>query len=103
MVIKFNKKLIILMDIILFSVLFGLISLVLYSMDFKLIILFGLSFGLILDLCILIFIIYSLKSEQKWIIIIDFNHYYEGIPELILFIVIIGFEFLAIIITFIIM
>jgi len=97
-----NKKLMILMDIILFSTIFGSIFLILYSLDLKIIILVGLSFGLVLDLCILGFIIDSLRSEHKWIVILDFNRYYEGIPELILFIIITGFEFLAIIIAFVI-
>lgn len=70
--------------------------------DLKSIILFSLSFGFASDLYFLRVIIFSLKSKDKWNVILDFNYYHEGIFELIFFTIITVIEFLAIIIAFII-
>ena len=87
--------------LIVFSIIFGIIFTITCLIDLKSIILFSLSFGLASDLYFLKMIRESLKSKDKWTVILDFNYYHEGFFELIFFTVIIGIEFLAIIIAFI--
>lgn len=75
--------------LIIFSIILGLIDLGLYLTDSSYIILFSLGFGLAMEILMLYVMIKSLKSEDKWIIILDFNQDHEGIFELILMIVLI--------------
>jgi len=93
------KKLTIL---IILSIISMILFLIVLLMDLKFIIIFGLAFGFASDLYFLRIMITSLKSKDKWSVIINFNYYHEGIFELIFFTIIIGIQFVAIIMIFII-
>lgn len=88
------KTLIILITL---SVMLSPIVLILYLKDPSSIILLSLVCGLVMEICFLYLMIISLKSEDKWIVSIDFNSEHEGIFELILMIVLIIIGIIAIV------
>ena len=87
-----------LMILIILSIITGLIVLILCLIEQRAIIVFSLGFGLALEVHFLYEIVYSLKSEDKWSIIVDFNSEHEGIFELILMVVLIIIGIIAIIV-----
>ena len=92
------KKLIILivLSIIVCIMIFGF-----YLKDSRTIVFFGLGVGLALGVDFLYSLIYSLKSENKWCIIVSFNDDHEGIFEIILSIMVIIVGIIAIIECFV--
>lgn len=88
------KTLIILITL---SVILSPIVLILYLKDSSSIILLSLLFGLVMEIFVLYMMIISLKSEDKWIVFVDFNSKHEGIFELILMIVLIIIGIIAIV------
>ena len=96
-----NKSMIkeykILIILIVFSVIVGLNALILCLKDPREIIVLSLCFGLGTEIFTLVMIIVSLKSEDKWSVIVDFNSKHEGIFELILMVVLITIGIIAIV------
>ncbi|KKN57647.1 hypothetical protein LCGC14_0560190 [marine sediment metagenome] len=97
-IIKEYKTLIILM---LFSVMVGFGILLFYLMEQNSIILFSLGFGLAVELSFLYMMVVSLKSKDKWSIVIKFNDVHEGIFEIFFIIILIVIGVISIIIYFI--
>lgn len=96
-----NKSMIseykILIILITLFVILGLNILILYLRDSSSIIGLSLLFGLVMEIFVLYMLIVSLKSEDKWIVFIDFNSKHEGIFELILMIAIVIIGIIAIV------
>ena len=89
----------ILIVFIVFSVIVGLIILILYLENPISIVLFSLLFGIALGVFDFLKMVVSLKSEVKWSVIVDSNSKHEGIFELILMIVLIIVGIIAIVTT----
>ncbi len=92
-----KKEYKILIILIIFSVIVGLGILLFYLKDQNSIILFSLGFGLTTELAILYMMIISLKSKDKWSVIIRFNEVHEGIFELFFMIMLVIIGLIAII------
>lgn len=96
-----NKSMIneykILIILITLSVILSPIVLILYLKDSSSIIGLSLLFGLVMEIFVLYMMIISLRSEDKWIVFIDFNSKHEGIFELILMIAIVIIGIIAIV------
>ena len=87
-----------LMILIVFSIVIGLMALILCLTEQRAIVIFSLTSGLGLEVYFLYEMVLSLKSEDKWSIIVDFNSEHEGIFELILMVVLIIIGIIAIIV-----
>ena len=87
----------ILIILIMLSTIVGLIILMLYLKNPMSIIIFSLGFGLAIEISTLHMIMVSLKSKDKWSIIVTFNNEHEGIFELILMIMLIIIGIIAIV------
>ena len=88
----------ILMVLIVLSIVVGLMVLILCLTEQRAIITFSLGFGLAIEIYFLYTMVLSLKSEDKWSVIVDFNSEHEGIFELIFMVVLIIIGIIAIIV-----
>lgn len=92
-----------LIGLLISSIIFFSLIVTFFLINPKTIILFSLSFGLSSQVYFLYMIIKSLKSKEKWSVIITFNDYNEGFFEIIFLSIIIIIEIFSIILSFLIL